>query len=144
MGLSWSLQVTTVPFNMASGVAVTLRVDVRSDSDGLKFSDSEVRVAVKIPRFTIRPTGSSSRYLITGLNAVLLHSRLTPPVTVHVSITSSPGQMPPRALEVSVTTPSEYQQYHTGNVSHACMCTRVCKWAEGGDKDNNGTFPTIF
>ena len=114
MGLSWSLHVTIVPFNMASGVAVTLRVDVRA----------EMRVAVKMPRSTSCPLGSFPTNLTGLLNAVLLHSRLTPPVTVHVRITSSPGQMAPRALEVSVTTPSEYQHnYHTGNLSHACMCT---------------------
>ena len=90
MGLSWSLHVTTVPFNMASGVAVTLRVDVRSARGGVK-----VRVAVKIPRLTLRGC-SVARNLTTGLNAVLLHSRLVaPPVTVHVRITSSLGQMPP-------------------------------------------------
>ena len=94
-GLRWSLHVTTVPFNMASGVAVTLRVDARSASGGVGFAASEVRVAVNTPRFTVRPTGSSSKYLTTGLNAVLLHSRLVPPVTVHVSVTSSLGQMPP-------------------------------------------------
>ena len=82
MGLSWSLQVTTVPFNMASGV--TLRVDVRG----------EMRVAVKMPRFIVNSKGSFTKYRTAGLNAVLLHSRLTPPVTVHVSITSSPGHMP--------------------------------------------------
>ena len=113
-GLSWSLHVTTVPFNMASGVAVTLRVDVRSARGGVK-----VRVAVKIPRFLISGGCSVARNR-TILNAVLLHSRLVaPPVTVHVRITSSLGQMAPRALEVSVTTPPAYQHntMHAGNVS---------------------------
>ena len=88
-GLSWSLHVTTVPFNMASGVAVTLRVDVRSARGGVK-----VRVAVKIPRLTLR--GCSVTRNLTILNAVLLHSRLVaPPVTVHVRITSSLGHMAP-------------------------------------------------
>ena len=57
-GLNWSLHVTTVPFNMATEVAFTLRVDVKSASGGVGFGASEVRVAVKIPRFTILPTGS--------------------------------------------------------------------------------------
>jgi len=30
---------------------------------------------------------------------------MTPPTTVHVRVTSSPGQIAPSALEVSVTTP---------------------------------------
>ena len=91
MGLSWSLHVTTVPFNMASGVAVTLRVDVRSARGGVK-----VRVTVKIPRFLIRPTGSFTINVTGLLNAVLLHSKLVvPPVTMHVRITSSPRHMPP-------------------------------------------------
>ena len=90
IGLNWSLHVTTVPFNMAPGVAVTLRVDVRFANGGVK-----VRVAVKIPRFTISPTGSFIIYRTGRLNAALLHSRRNLPVTVHVRITSSPGQIAP-------------------------------------------------
>ena len=119
-GLSWSLHVTTVPFNMVSGVAVTLRVDVRSASGGVGFAASEMRVAVKIPRSIGRSKGSFSKYLTGLLNAVLLHSRLTPPTTVHVRITSSPRHMPPRALEVNVTTSSEYQ-HNTIQGSVTCM-----------------------
>ena len=107
-GFNWSLHVTTVPFNMASGVTVTLRVDVRSARGGVGFAASEMSVAVKIPRSSGRSKGSFSKNL-TILNAVLLHSKLTPPVTVHVRITSSLGHMAPRVLEVSVTAPSEYQ-----------------------------------
>ena len=122
MGLSWSLHVTTVPLNMVSGVAVTLRVDVRSDRGGVK-----VRVAVKLPRFLIRPTGSFSKNVTGSLNAVLLHSRLVVPlVTVHVSITSSPGHIPPRALEVSVTTPSEYQHNTIQGMCHMYACVHEC------------------
>ena len=121
-GLSWSLHVTTVPFNMASGVAVTLRMDVRSAWGGVK-----VRVAVKIPRTLIRPTGSFTKKVTGLLNAVLLHSRLVAPVTVHVSVTSSPGHMAPWALEVSVTTPSEYQHNTMQGMCHVYMCTRVCR-----------------
>ena len=108
-GLSWSLHVTTVPFNMVCGVAVTLRVDVRSDSDGLTFSVSEMRVAVKTLRSIGCPKALPSANRTGLLNAVLLHSRRTPPVTMHVRVTSCPGHMPPWALEVSVTTPSKYQ-----------------------------------
>ena len=115
-GLSWSLHVTTVPFNMASGVAVTLRVDVRA----------EMRVAVKIPRDIGCPTGSFPTNRTTGLNAVLLHSKLTPPVTVHVSITSSLGHMAPLALEVSVTTPSTYQHNTIQGMCHMCACVHKC------------------
>ena len=106
---------------MACGVAVTLRVDVRSARGGVK-----VRVAVKIPRFLISGGCSVARNL-TILNAVLLHSRLVAPVTVHVSVTSSPGHMAPRALEVSVTTPSEYQHNTMQGMCHVYMCTRVCR-----------------
>ena len=122
MGLSWSLHVTTVPFNMATEVAFTLRVDVRA----------EMRVAVKMPRSTGGcPTGVSLRNRTTGLNLVLLHSRLVaPPVTVHVRITSSPGHMPPRALEVSVTTPSEYQ-HNTIQGMYACVHECVSGWRVG-------------
>ena len=123
MGLSWSLHVTTVPFNMASRVAVTLRVDVRSDRGGVK-----VRVVVKMPRFLISPTRSFTKNVTGLLNAVLLHSRLVaPPVTVHVSIASSPGHMPPRALEVNVTTPSEYQHSTIQRICHVyALCVHDC------------------
>ena len=94
IGLNWSLHVTTVPFNMASGVTVTLRVDVRSARGGVGFAASEMSVTVKIPRSSGRSKGSFSKNL-TILNAVLLHSKLTPPVTVHVSVTSSLGHMAP-------------------------------------------------
>ena len=93
-GFNWSLHVTTVPFNMASGVTVTLRVDVRSARGGVGFAASEMSVAVKIPRSSGCSKGSFSKNL-TILNAVLLHSKLTPPVTVHVSVTSSLGHMAP-------------------------------------------------
>ena len=87
-----------------------------------------MRVAVKIPRTLIRPTGSFTKKVTGLLNAVLLHSRLVaPPVTVHVSVTSSPGHMAPRALEVSVTTPSEYQHNTMQGMCHVYMCTRVCR-----------------
>jgi len=86
--LSNSVQVMTVPFNMASGASVTLRVEVR---DGM----TEVSVAVKIPRCITLPTGSFTAYLIVGLNATLLHSRAKRPVTVHVRVTSSLGQTAP-------------------------------------------------
>ena len=129
-GFNWSLHVTTVPFNMATEVAFTLRVDVRSASDGVGFAASEMRMAVKIPRSIGRSKGSFSKYRTGLLNAVLLHSRLTPPITVHVRVTSSPGQMAPRALEASVTTPSEY--HHTGmRHIHACVHDYVSAWKVG-------------
>ena len=90
LALNRSLHVTTVPFNMASGVAVTLRVDVRSVSGGVRM-----RVAVKLPRYILCPIGLFTIYRIGRLNAALLHSIKTSPVTVHVSVTSSPGQMAP-------------------------------------------------
>ena len=137
MGLSWSLHVTTVPFNMASRVAVTLRVDVRA----------EMRVAVKMPRSTGGcPTGVSLRNRTIGLNLVLLHTRLTPS-SCHSTCqdhflsrtyaTLSTGGQCHNSVWIST-------QYHTGNVSHVCMCTWVCKWVEGGGKDNSGAYPTIF
>ena len=95
MGLSWSVHVMTVPFNMASEVAVTLRVDVKSNRDGVGVSMVEMRVVVKIPRTVGIPTGSFPIYLISGLNAGLFHSRMKPPVTVHVRVTSSLGQRAP-------------------------------------------------
>ena len=55
MGFSWSLQVITVPFNMASGASVTLRVEIR---DRMGVDMTVVRVAVKIPRFITLPSGS--------------------------------------------------------------------------------------
>ena len=85
----------TVPFNMVSGVAVTLRVNVKSNRDGVGFDTIEMRVAVKIPRFLTVPSGSPSTYLISVVNAGLLHSRLIVPVTVHVRVTSSLGQTAP-------------------------------------------------
>ena len=111
MGLSWSVQVMTVPFNMASGVTVTLRVDVKSNRDGLGVGMLETRMVVKIPRSVGNPKGTFSRYLISGLNAGLFHSRLNPPVTVHVRVTSSPGQIALWALEVSVTIPPAYDRH---------------------------------
>ena len=95
MGLSWSVHVMAVPFNMASEVAVTLRVDVKSNRDGVEVGMLEMRVAVKTPRSVGIPIGSFPTYLISGFNARLFQSRLTPPVTVHVSVTSSPGQIAP-------------------------------------------------
>ena len=111
IGLSWSVHVMTVPFNMASGVAVTLRVDVKSNIIGVGVDMLEMRVAVKIPRSVSIPTGSFPRYLISSLNAGLFHSRMKPPVTVHVRVTSSPGQTALWALEVSVTTPPAYGKH---------------------------------
>ena len=55
MGFSWSLQVITVPFNMASGASVTLRVGIK---DGMGFDMTEVRVAVKIPLSLTVPSGT--------------------------------------------------------------------------------------
>ena len=51
MGLSMSLQVMTVPFSMASGVTVTLRVEVKSNEE-LEPITTEISVAVNIPRST--------------------------------------------------------------------------------------------
>ena len=67
MGLSWSVQVMTVPFNMTSGVEVTFRVDIKSNKGGVGFAILETRVAVKIPRSTTLPTRSFSTYLIVGV-----------------------------------------------------------------------------
>ena len=105
MGLVPSEQVMTVPFSIASGVAVTLRVETKFNEPKIvEFGVTEVRVAVKTPRTTTTPN-SNWVYLIKGLNASLLHSSMTPPTTMHVRVTSSPGQIAPWALEVSVTTP---------------------------------------
>ena len=48
MGLSRSVQVMTVPFNIASWVTVTLRVEVKSDEE-LELGTTEIRAAVNIP-----------------------------------------------------------------------------------------------
>ena len=93
MGFSWSVQVMTVPLNMASGV--TLRVDVKSNRDGVGFDTIEMRVAAKLPCSLTVPSGSPSTYLISVVNAGLLHSRLIVPVTMHVRVTSSLGQTAP-------------------------------------------------
>jgi len=50
-----SVQVMTVPFNMASGASVTLRVEIR---DRMGFDMTEVRVAVKILRSLTLPSSS--------------------------------------------------------------------------------------
>ena len=49
MGLSRSVQVMTVPFNIASWVTVALSVEVKSDEE-LELGTTEIRVAVNIPR----------------------------------------------------------------------------------------------
>ena len=92
MGLSWSVQVMTVP---GFGVTFTLRVDVNSDRVRVGLGTTEMRVAVKFPRSTIPPKCSFPKYLIVRLNVGLFHSRLTPSVTMQVSVTTFPGQIAP-------------------------------------------------